>query len=133
MYVSGLTGNSGACYTMLIDPFTMKPGTTAVKAQRGVFIFDGRVAISGFTTIVPPNGPSCVALASYTHGILPPTSYHPGGVNGAFGDGVVRWISDNIDTDKVIGVASLQTAAGPSPFGVWGALGTRQGGETKGL
>jgi len=118
---------------MLIDPLTMKAGTTAVKSQRGVFIFDGRVAVSGFTTIVPPNGPSCVALTSYTHGIIPPTSYHTGGVNGAMCDGAVRFIPDTINTDQVIGVASLQTAAGASPFGVWGTLGTRQGGESKSL
>jgi len=134
-HVSGLTGNSGKCYDLILDPFTMKVGLISgahVDTRRGVFIFDGRVASSGFTTIVPPNGPSCSALAGETHGIYPPTSYHPGGVNGAFGDASVRWISDTIDTSKLT-VASIQTADGPSPFGVWGALGTRQGGETQSL
>ena len=135
-YVSGLSSNAGKCYDLWVDAYTMKPGLlsgTHVKTQRGMFIFDGRVAIAGFTTIVPPNGPSCQALNSYSHGIFPPTSHHPGGVNGAFADGVVKWIPDNINTDKVIGVAAPTTAGGPSPFGVWGALGTRQGGESKSL
>ena len=133
VYVSGLTGNIGVCYNTVVDSYTMKAGSTIVKAQRGVFIFDGRVACAGFSTIYPPNGPSCAALASYTHGVWPPTSYHTGGVNGAFGDASVKFISNTIDTDKIIGVASLQTADGASPFGVWGALGTKAGGESKSL
>jgi len=132
-YVSGMTNNSGACYSLVLDPYTMKPGLYSgahVETQRGVFIFNGRVAISGFTTIVPPNGPSCQATSSHTYGIFPPTSYHPGGVNGAFGDASVKWISDTIDVNQLINVPSPRTAEGPSPFGVWGAMGTRQGGET---
>ena len=132
-YVSGLTGDSGKCYDLVIDAYTMKRGTTNVKTQRGAFIFDGRVAITGFTTIVPPNGPSCAASSSYSHGIFPPTSYHPGGVNGAMCDASVRFVSDTINTDKVIGVASPRRNRDPSPFGVWGALGTRDGGESKSL
>jgi prepilin-type N-terminal cleavage/methylation domain-containing protein/prepilin-type processing-associated H-X9-DG protein len=132
-YVSGLTGNIGKCYDIYVDAVTMKPGLTGgshVKTQRGLFIFDGRVANTGFSTIYPPNGPSCAASASYTHGVFPPTSYHPGGVNGAFADASITFISETIDCAKIIGVASLQTAGGASPFGVWGAYGTRQGGES---
>jgi prepilin-type processing-associated H-X9-DG protein len=42
---------------------------------------------------------------------LPPSSYHPGGVNVVFGDGSVRFIKDS--TDMI----------------VWRALSTRNGGE----
>jgi prepilin-type processing-associated H-X9-DG protein len=41
-------------------------------------------------------------------------SYHAGGVNVVFGDGSVRFITDNIN------------------FATWQALGTRAGGETPG-
>ena len=44
-------------------------------------------------------------------------------------DGAVRFISDNIDTGN-LGVAN--TFGGRSPYGVWGAVGTRLGGETVG-
>ncbi|MCL2743514.1 MAG: DUF1559 domain-containing protein [Planctomycetaceae bacterium] len=132
-YVSGLTADSGKCYDLVIDAYTMKRGTTNVKTQRGAYIFEGRVAIAGFTTIVPPNGPSCAAAASYSHGIFPPTSYHSGGVNGAMCDGSIRFVSNTIDTDKVIGVASPRRNRDPSPFGVWGAMGTRDGGESKSM
>ena len=44
-------------------------------------------------------------------------------------DGSVRFVSNNIDTGN-LGVAT--TLGGKSPYGVWGALGTRNGGETVG-
>jgi hypothetical protein len=44
-------------------------------------------------------------------------------------DGAVRFISDNIDAGNRSVVAPADNANGPSPYGVWGALGTRRGGE----
>jgi hypothetical protein len=44
-------------------------------------------------------------------------------------DGAVRFISENIDTGNL--AAPDVRGNGPSPYGVWGALGTRQGGEAK--
>jgi hypothetical protein len=45
------------------------------------------------------------------------------------GDGAVKFISNNIDTGN-LGVAA--TVGGRSPYGVWGGLGTKSGGETVG-
>lgn len=90
-----------------------------------------------FHTVMPPNGPSCGNDWGDTL-ISSPTSYHSGGVNGVMGDGSVRFISDTIDTGDLsypislnpAGVTNLRPVAGKSPFGVWGAMGTINGGET---
>jgi prepilin-type processing-associated H-X9-DG protein len=59
---------------------------------------------------------------------MPPDSYHPGGVNALFGDGSVRFINDTIDAGNA---NSAYVTSGQSPFGVWGAMGSRSGGESK--
>jgi hypothetical protein len=58
------------------------------------------------------------------------SSYHPGGGLVAFGDGRVTFISQTIN----VGVQSTpdwppDNRSGPSPYGVWGALGSKNGGE----
>jgi hypothetical protein len=46
------------------------------------------------------------------------------------GDGAVRFISENINAGTQSAVAN--NVSGQSPFGVWGALGSRMGGEITG-
>jgi prepilin-type N-terminal cleavage/methylation domain-containing protein/prepilin-type processing-associated H-X9-DG protein len=86
------------------------------------------------STVLPPNGPACVtggATGNATTAVTPPSSYHPGGVNVLFGDASVRFVTDNIDaTTLPAGVTSYaEVNAGPSPYGVWGALGSKSGAE----
>jgi hypothetical protein len=45
-------------------------------------------------------------------------------------DGSVRFVSSNIDTGNLAVPAPAATSGVPSPFGVWGALGSKAGGET---
>jgi len=77
---------------------------------------------NAFVTVLPPNGPSCTAHnndnLSNASGIFTASSKHPGGVQCLMGDGSVRFISQTINC-----------VGGPSGFGVWGALGTRDMGE----
>lgn len=88
----------------------------------------GYPMIMGFTTILPPNDPSCaLSRGEWVEGIYTPDSYHTGGVNAAMTDGSVRFISENIDTGDL---TADQVIAGPSPYGVWGAMGTSGGRET---
>ena len=44
-----------------------------------------------------------------------------------FADGSVRFVPETIDTGNLSAAA---VSSGPSPFGVWGAIGTKSGGET---
>jgi prepilin-type N-terminal cleavage/methylation domain-containing protein len=82
---------------------------------------------SGFCTILPPNGPSCAnERGEWQEGIYTANSYHTGGVNAVLVDGSVHFISENIDTGNL---ALPVPTGGPSPYGVWGAMGTANGGE----
>lgn len=88
----------------------------------------GYPMINGFTTILPPNSPSCAAdsKGEWVPGIFSPDSYHTGGVQAAMADGSVHFISDSIDAGNL---ALPMPTGGPSPYGVWGSLGTSSGGE----
>ncbi len=89
----------------------------------GVGWVQGRPAITGFVTVLPPNGACCGGL----NGILTTRSWHQGGVQSLFADGAVRFISENIECLVVSGTQG--TGRSPSPFGVWGALGSKAGRE----
>jgi prepilin-type N-terminal cleavage/methylation domain-containing protein len=84
---------------------------------------------SGFTTVLPPNSPSCYTgntdNMSNQWGIYSATSLHTGGVHCLFGDGAVKFLSENIDCGNY--------GVGATPNnGIWGALGTIARGETVG-
>ena len=88
----------------------------------------GLAPFIGFQTVLPPNSPSCLADNwGDQWGISSASSYHPNGIMASFVDGSVRFISDNIDTGNP---SFPEVVAGPSPYGVWGAMGTRAGRET---
>jgi len=92
---------------------------------------DGRVAYSSFHTILPPNSPSCRETSSgnihdRNYNLSTASSAHPGVVCVLFADGSVSTIADNINAGNS---AAAYVGSGASPYGVWGALGTRDGGE----
>jgi len=88
---------------------------------------DGRPAFTAFTTVLPPNGPSCISDLDWWYwGIFTPSSNHPGGVNGLMADASVQFFSDTINTGDL---TLPEAVSGPSPYGVWGALGSRSGAE----
>lgn len=76
---------------------------------------------NGFNTVMRPNGPSCNGEA---YGMFTARSYHPGMVNVVMLDGSVRPILDTIDTGSLVAERAA-VGDGPSPYGVWGALGSR--------
>ncbi|TWT39187.1 DUF1559 family PulG-like putative transporter [Blastopirellula retiformator] len=90
---------------------------------------EGRVFFTGFSSVLPPNSPRCtIAHNDGTWGIWTPSSFHTGGVNVGFADGSVHFISETIDAGNP---TATEAASGPSPYGVWGALGSINGGETQ--
>jgi prepilin-type processing-associated H-X9-DG protein len=99
------------------------------KSRFGKSLYYGKMEHQGFHTILPPNGPACV---NDNLAVIAPTSNHSGGVNASLADGSVRFISETVDTGTSDTWGSA-AASGSSPFGVWGAMGSRDGGEAKSL
>jgi len=85
---------------------------------------DGRNGYINFNTILPPNSATCNGQVGA--GILTAASQHVGGAQVLLADGSVRFVSQNIHSGNVSAAA---VASGASPYGVWGSLGTRDGGE----
>jgi prepilin-type processing-associated H-X9-DG protein len=106
--------------------------SSPIRSLRGRRWGDGRASMIGFNTILPPNSPSCCRSDASQWGIYSATSYHSGGVNIALVDGSGRFISDTIDCGKYnTDQATKVYFSSESPFGVWGALGSINGGESK--
>lgn len=100
---------------------------------RGARWTDGAAGYSLFNTILPPNSPSCAVGSNLAvDGIYSAGSFHQGGLNVVFADGAVRFIADTIDVGDLshrLESYNSETVKQPSPFGVWGALGTSHAGE----
>ena len=89
--------------------------------------FYGRMGCVGMTTVLPPNSPVC--MEQNKGGVMPPRSKHPGGVLCLFADGAVHFVSEFIDAGNP-GLAPPSSPTQQSPYGVWGALGSKSGRET---
>ena len=107
--------------------------------ERGTYWFIGKPLSNGFSTNLPPNSLTC-SFGRSAHGPVlgGVSSFHPGGANTAMMDGSVRFIHDNIDTGDVFAPADRlldtnQAVEGNSTYGVWGALGSINGGESVSL
>ena len=122
--------NPADCYST-IDPNNAKQFATAGTGWRGTRWAHGATSHIGFNTVLPPNGPACAGGSNDNQfgGVFPPSSYHPGGVNTALADASVRFVSETIDTGDL---TQAPSTSGASRFGVWGALGTKDGGEVMG-
>jgi len=143
------------------------PTTRTRIADPSQYHFRAQIFILGtianrFTTILPPNSPSCFVenqsvavtslmdmvpgsgdISALDYGIASASSNHTGGVNAVFLDGAVRFVSDSVDYQpsgtRADGTAKnwvddyTDVPSGESLFGVWGALGTPSGKESKSL
>lgn len=101
---------------------------------------DAQTLFTQFFTCLPPNSPSCGPAMNNEEGpLISASSNHTGGVNVAIADGSVRFISETISTKNLHLTPTdppfnfggeAHHYKGPSIWGVWGELGTRNGGES---
>jgi prepilin-type N-terminal cleavage/methylation domain-containing protein/prepilin-type processing-associated H-X9-DG protein len=124
----GLEANPALCLAQANRATRQYLPTANVGPYRigGTRAYDGMPIYTGFNAILPPNTPSCLIGNVNTRGVMTAQSWHTGGVNCVFGDGSVRFINETIDAGNSGAPESL---SGPSPYGVWGALATINGGE----
>ena len=116
------------------------PGKANRYASRGLIWFEGRPLGCCMSTCLRPNTATCTGMSDKpipsqdvksedTRGgnvIGGAMSNHSGGVNCGMMDGSVRFVTDSIDNGKP---DACQVISGKSQFGVWGALGSKSGGE----
>ena len=116
------------------DPSASFAGNAEI--QRGFKWMNGMCVNTGITTISPPNSPICSnGNNTFTRGLYPPSSRHAGGCHILMGDGAVIFITDSIDAgDQTEGNVrwngtGAQAPGMASPYGLWGAMGTRANSE----
>lgn len=109
---------------------------------RGYRWADFRVNFSGFHTILPPNSEICGINNTGNTMTASASSRHQGGAHVLMSDGAVIFITDSIEAgnSRAANVWQSGTNTGPSPpanvpgskspYGLWGALGTRAAKET---
>jgi prepilin-type processing-associated H-X9-DG protein len=140
----GSSPRPAVCLNDAPDPRDRNTLHTPFAAWSGQLFGDGRPGNSGFNTVLPPNSPSCLHNGTGgggNWGITSASSFHAGGVNGVFMDGSVRFIPSTINTGDLnavqggyhAGAGTHPVQSGRSNYGVWGALGTPQGGESVSL
>ncbi len=96
--------------------------------NRGLIWASGTPIHSMVTTILPPNAELCVYQHGDQDGIYSASSRHQGGAHVLMLDGAVRFITDSISAASA-NVAAVNIGT-PSPYGVFGAMGTRGQKET---
>ncbi|MFM7291763.1 MAG: DUF1559 domain-containing protein [Planctomycetia bacterium] len=137
---SGVAGSPASCLATA-DGLTYKSSTQIELIASGNTNYIpmtsawhiGHANTAGFSTILPPNSPSCADGNWWPSRVLASaSSWHNGGVHVAMADGSARFVAESIDCgDSSIAAEPAATAANQrSPYGVWGALGTYRGGET---
>lgn len=125
--ISGLINTPSLCFAAANGNYFVNG--SEVQARFGIAWQDANPMYIGFNNVLPPNAVSCAdggINGDSVHLVMPPASRHTGGVNCVYADGSVRFVGNSIDTGNL---NARQTISGPSVYGVWGALGSKSGGE----
>ena len=138
---SGIHNNPVDCRDD-IDParpqFWEPSVTSFVSANQGCGYrwANGNAVFSSMNTILPPNTETCVRFGATGWGMVPSSSRHQGGAHVLMGDGAVIFMTDSVEAGNSsnptvqFGQTGLNAPGQKSPFGLWGALGTRANAET---
>ncbi|KLU07271.1 hypothetical protein RISK_000349 [Rhodopirellula islandica] len=122
-----LSGNTATSWTL--------------RYGRGFRWHSGYPAQSMVSTVNPPNSPICVFqtgdwFPERDGGNVSPSSRHQGGVHMLMGDGAVKFITESIEAGNqeappvIWNGSGINRPGAQSPYGLWGALGTRAAKET---
>ncbi|OYP37493.1 DUF1559 domain-containing protein [Rhodopirellula sp. MGV] len=105
---------------------------TAVDRHRGMRWADAATVFSGFNTIRPPNSTIAVAGDDIRNPtIASVSSHHHGGAHVLRCDGSTDFFANSVEAGDAwggsvrLGMTGPLSPGSPSPFGYWGAMGTR--------
>ncbi len=107
-----------------------------VANGRGYRWASHRMEMTGMHTILPPNSELCAQRFPGGRTVCPPSSRHQGGCHILMADGAVIFITDSIEAGNSRHPQVWRNGTGTaipgsmSPYGLWGALGTRATKET---
>ncbi|TWT82734.1 hypothetical protein CA13_41970 [Planctomycetes bacterium CA13] len=107
-----------------------------VNRSRGYRWCHGVPQMTGFSTILPPNSELCQLGNDSAESQGSISSRHQGGAHVLMADGAVKFITESIEAGSsrsgIVWARGTGTQAPgfESPFGLWGALGTRASKET---
>ncbi len=130
--------NPMTCQTF-INPARPRYWTTPTlrpTRARGFMWANAKPVYTGVVTVLPPNSEICGADNADDLDLLASaSSRHQGGAHVLMGDGAVKFITDSIESgDRSAGSVWQNGTGGQapgsiSPYGLWGALGTRASAE----
>lgn len=129
-----LTLNPALCITA-----RQQPGAEFWPDGRHACWADGSLLSMGLQTVLPPNSPSATTRQGELEGVMSASSNHGDGVHVMFADGLIRFATNSIDAGDSSspsvafpqdGAEGFATPGSASPYGLWGALGTRASKET---
>ncbi|EMI42466.1 DUF1559 domain-containing protein [Rhodopirellula sp. SWK7] len=135
-YVNMQSQSPNSCDTM-VDPARPQFWDSSLAFDepinvRGYRWADAFTVFSGFITASPPNKPLCTSDKGSGEGYYTASSRHQGGCHVLMGDGAVKFITDSIESgnqsDKPVvewATSGPRAPGSQSPYGLWGALGTR--------
>ena len=130
--VRGLSDSPSKALQTLARAGRFKSGQSVWGVGRGSRWPEGSFTLNAYTSVLPPNSTSATLFNDPESGCLSASSYHKNGVNVMMCDGAIWFVSDTIDVgDLNRKPVSKKNGNGgaQSPYGVWGAMGTRGGKE----